>query len=160
MSTAAASSRQIALAFATARAVHEGQHDRRGRPMFEHVERVAARVPDHARAVAYVHDLCERSASSPADVASIVGLTGPELDALELLTSPGDEEFAAHVHRIVSAPTGEGREIAIHVKRADILDHLDHGAPESYATALRALERAAQDRSDAGRETSPGDGLD
>ena len=40
---------------------HTGRRDRFGEPLIEHVERVAATVPDDARATAYLHDVLEHS---------------------------------------------------------------------------------------------------
>lgn len=127
-----------------ARDVHQRQEDRYGRPMIEHVERVAGVVPPSARAVAWVHDVAERSAHEPDDVARLVGLDDDERDALALLTKADGESVVDHTHRVVAAPRGIGRELALVVKRADIDDHArrtDTPEPE-YREARAALDAA------------------
>jgi (p)ppGpp synthase/HD superfamily hydrolase len=49
------------IARSIAHAAHTGRRDRFGEPLIEHVERVAATVPDDARATAYLHDVLEHS---------------------------------------------------------------------------------------------------
>src|SRR5437763_6059929 len=41
--------------------IHAGQVDRSGRPLLEHVGRVAAAVPAEAATVAWLHEVLERS---------------------------------------------------------------------------------------------------
>ncbi|MEV4423064.1 hypothetical protein AB0L40_24260 [Patulibacter sp. NPDC049589] len=120
---------------------HRDQVDRHGRPVVEHLERVAARVPPSARPVAYVHDVCERSPLSPADVAGLVGLDEDELEALELLTKRRGEPLWAHTRRVRDATGGPGRELAVTIKRADLEDHANHAQSDSqYAAAIDLLE--------------------
>lgn len=61
-----------------AQRVHRDRQDRYGRPMIEHVRRVAGTVPTSARAVAFVHDVAERSEHDPGDVALLVGFDDDE----------------------------------------------------------------------------------
>lgn len=126
-----------------AREVHTGQTDRYGAPLDEHVARVAAAVPPDARPVALVHDVCERSRSTPVDVAFRVGLSDAERVALVLMTRRDDEDVIAHTHRVLDAPPGRSRDLAIAVKRADVGDHLarrprDAASPHARAAALLA----------------------
>jgi hypothetical protein len=124
-----------------ARQVHAGQLNRRGTSVLEHVERVAAGVPPVARPVAYVHDVCERSPLSPRQVTQIVGLSPDECQALELMTRREDESVLDHTRRIVDFPRGYARAIAVAVKRADLVDHLEQAAPEPpYTDALAMLD--------------------
>jgi hypothetical protein len=128
-------------------ASHVGQRTRTGRPLIDHVERVAAAVPPDARALAYLHDVLERTATSVADLVPH-GLTPVERGALELLTRRPSEPYDLHVMRIVHASGPEGR-LARIVKRADLDDHLREngrrpGAPP-YAWARRHVV-IAQDR--------------
>ena len=46
---------------AIATPVHEGQTPAAGRPVFEHVRRVAATGPKQARVTAWLHDVLERT---------------------------------------------------------------------------------------------------
>jgi hypothetical protein len=103
---------------------HEGQRNRFGDPVIDHVERVAAAVPPEARATALLHDLYERC---PAAHRQLRGkdLTRTELEALELLTHAPDEPYEVYVRRIADAPGPAGR-LARIVKLADLGDHLAH----------------------------------
>ena len=125
---------------------HEGQRNRFGDPVIDHVQRVAAAVPPHARATALLHDLYELC---PAAHRQLRGkdLTPTEMEALELLTHASDEPYEVYVRRIADAPGPAGR-LARIVKLADLDDHLAHrsipaDAPP-YAWA-RELLRTADD---------------
>jgi hypothetical protein len=113
----------------------------------EHVERVAAAVPDGARAVAFLHDVVEQTSTSAAEL-SAKGLTALEMSALKLLTRSDAESYELYVLRVAWAPGPEG-ELARCVKMADLDDHLSHvplpaGAPP-YGWARRHI-RVAQER--------------
>jgi hypothetical protein len=103
---------------------HEGQRNRFGDPVIDHVRRVAAAVPPDARATALLHDLYELC---PAAHRQLRGkdLTRTELEALELLTHASDEPYEVYVRRIADAPGPAGR-LARTVKLADLEDHLAH----------------------------------
>ena len=101
---------------------HAGQRDRFGEPVIEHVERVAAAVPAHARSVAYLHDVLERT-PTPLGELRAQGLTDLELRALELLTHDPTESFEVYVLRIAHAGDIHGG-LARLVKLADLDDHL------------------------------------
>jgi hypothetical protein len=112
--------------------------------MSEHVERVASRVPPGARPVAFVHDTCERSAHTPADVAEAIGLDEDECEALALLTKSHGESLLQHTRRIVESPRTVARELALLVKRADIEDHAARSArPGPDYIAAHTLVQAA-----------------
>lgn len=135
--------------------VHRGQRDRYGRSMIEHVAAVVAGLPDEFAAVAWVHDVCERSRLCPGDVAASVGLDADELGALELLTRRADETLLAHTARIAAAPGRAGR-LARVVKAADIAVHRRRepatGAYRAAAELLAgtaASPRTAHDRGSA-----------
>jgi hypothetical protein len=124
---------------------HEGQRNRFGDPVIDHVQRVAAAVPPDARATALLHDLYELC---PAAHRQLGGedLTRTEREALELLTHDTDEPYEVYVRRIVNAPGPAGR-LARIVKLADLEDHLAHpsipaDAPP-YAWAREQLLTAA-----------------
>jgi hypothetical protein len=126
---------------------HLDQRDRFGGPIVEHVTRVAAAVPESARAVAYLHDVLERTGTAPEELRDH-GLGEVELAALELLTRRPDEPYELHCLRIAWAG-GEAGVLARAVKLADLDDHLAHypqpaDAPP-YAWARRHI-RVAQER--------------
>jgi (p)ppGpp synthase/HD superfamily hydrolase len=49
---------------ALAERLHRGQCDASGAPLLDHVGRVAAAVPHHARVVAWLHEVLEHTATS------------------------------------------------------------------------------------------------
>lgn len=113
--------------------------------MVDHVQRVAAAVPPAAQAVAFVHDVCERSSHSPADVAAYLGLTAHELQALDLLTKRDGETLLAHTQRVLSCPDAVTWQIAVAVKRADVADHINGTEdPGDYERAADLLARASR----------------
>src|SRR5689334_8381540 len=103
---------------------HTDQRDRHGEPIVEHVARVAAAVPAEAQALAWLHDVLERSTTTPEELCA-QGLTPDELAALELLTRQPDEPYEAHALRIAYA-RGAGGRLARLVKLADLDDHIAH----------------------------------
>jgi hypothetical protein len=126
---------------------HTDDRDRFGEPVIEHVERVAAAVPDEARAVAFLHDVLEQTGTSVAEL-SAEGLTPVEMAALKLLTRGDAETYEAYALRVAWALGPEG-ELARCVKMADLDDHLNHatmpaGTPP-YGWARRHI-RVAQER--------------
>jgi hypothetical protein len=126
---------------------HTDDRDRFGEPVIEHVERVAAAVPDEARAVAFLHDVLEQTGTSVAEL-SAQGLTAVEMAALKLLTRGDAETYEAYALRVAWALGPEG-ELARCVKMADLDDHLNHatmpaGTPP-YGWARRHI-RVAQER--------------
>ncbi len=128
---------------------HAGHRDRFGGLMTEHVERIAAHVPEQARGVAYLHDVLERT-STPLGELRAHGLTDSEAAALELLTQGPTESYEAYVLRIAYA-RGTGGELARAVKLAELDDHLaqaalpDGAPPHAWARRhiMNAQSRAA-----------------
>jgi hypothetical protein len=124
-----------------ARVRHGGQLNRFGEPIIAHVERVARAVPPEARALAYLHDLLERTTITLTELRA-GGLTDLEHAGLMLLTHHLGQTYETYVLRIANAPGGVGR-LARTIKLADLEDHLSHlripsGAP-SYAWARRQI---------------------
>jgi hypothetical protein len=103
---------------------HEGQRDRFGDPVIDHVERVAAAVSPDARATALLHDLFELCPTVGRRL-RVEGLSRTELEALELLTHAPGDPYEVYVRRIADAPGPAGR-LARIVKLADVEDHLAH----------------------------------
>jgi hypothetical protein len=101
---------------------HAGQRDRHGVPMSEHVERIGAAVPDAARAVAFLHDVLERSPTGRSELVAR-GLTPLQGAALDLLTRSAGESYDLHVLRIAAARGAAGR-LARIVKVADLDDRI------------------------------------
>lgn len=133
---------------------HLAARDGRGEPLIEHVARVAAAVPAEAMAVAWLHDVLERSPTSVTDLGHS-GLTSLELAALRLLTREDSESYELHALRIAYAPGAAGR-LARVVKLADIDDHIAQGwipgaPPYEWARRHVAVGCARMDRR---RETS------
>src|SRR4051812_2215781 len=120
-----------ATARSLAHEVHFGQRTRHGTLLSEHLERVAAAVPEHAATVAFLHDILEHSDLTMDDLA-LLGVTEEDQAALMLLTREPDESFEAHSLRI-AFDHGPGGRIARIVKLADLDDHLSSrkvsGAP-------------------------------
>lgn len=120
-----------ALARNIAHYSHTGECDRFGDPLIEHIERVAAAVEERDRAVAFLHDVLEKSGT---DVEELIaqGLTPLELAALDLLTREPGETYEMHTLRLAHAP-GPAGQVARRVKLADLEDHLER-APAGSAT--------------------------
>ena len=142
-----------AIARGIAQCAHAGQRTRQGRLVADHVERVARAVPEHARAVALLHEVLEQSSTST-DALRQQGLTAVELDALRLLTRDASEAYEVHVLRIAHA-SGEAGALARTVKLADLDDHLGEplapavGVPP-YAWARRHIDFARHVRRETG----------
>lgn len=134
---------------------HVQKRDRHGELLVEHVARVAATVPAEARALAWLHDVLERSPTSVAELFD-QGLTPVELAALRLLTRAPGESYELHVLRIAYAGRAAGR-LARMVKLADLDDHIAQewvpGAPP-YEWARRHIAVAAERAGDSEPYTS------
>jgi (p)ppGpp synthase/HD superfamily hydrolase len=131
------------LARDIARRAHAGQVDRRGEPLIGHVERVAEAVPAQFRAIAFLHDVRERTEIGLADLQAR-GLSEFEGKVLELLTRRTNEPYAAYVERVADTQGRTGR-VARVIKLADLNDHLERevmpGAPD-YAWARSKIRNA------------------
>jgi hypothetical protein len=111
-----------AIAHRIARDSHRDDVDRFGEPMIEHVERVAAAVPEDARTLAFLHDLLEHTDTSADELIS-QGLTPIEFAALELVTRSSADSYESYVLRIAHA-RGSAGDLARVVKLADLDDRL------------------------------------
>jgi hypothetical protein len=130
-----------------ARRAHVGQLTRSGEPVIDHVERVARAVRQELRAVAYLHDVLERTAWTLAELCA-KGLAHAELSVLELLTRSPTQSYEEYVMRIARARGRAGR-IARTIKLADLDDHLCQravpGNPD-YAWARAQIEASRRRR--------------
>jgi len=99
---------------AVAELLHRGQQDAAGESVIQHVGRVAARVPEHARVVAWLHEALEAT-PVPEETLLAEGLSTGELRALRLLVRAGqarnDVSYLAHVRQIARA-LGPGAALA------------------------------------------------
>jgi hypothetical protein len=138
-----ATARQIAYT------THRDQRDRSGELLVEHLERVAASVPEDAQSVAFLHDVLEWTPASLEELEAS-GLTSVEAEAVRLLTRDPLESFELHALRVAHA-VGPGGRLARSVKVADIDDHLSHdpagGTTRPYGWARRHISHC-QERSD------------
>lgn len=127
-----------------AESVHVVAVDRYGLPLLDHVRRVAARCPEDARVVAWLHEVFESSDLTAGDLRA-AGAADDEVHAVELLTrepSADPADYEAHVRRIKDAP-GRAGELARIVKLADLRDRLRHqGACPPSAPARPSYRRA------------------
>lgn len=112
----------VEVARAAARRIHAGYVCRSGEALIEHVERVAAAVPEDVRALAYLHDVLERSDGVIEELCEL-GVDDMELVVLSLLTRRPDETYKTYIMRIARAEGHPGC-IARVVKLADLDDHL------------------------------------
>ena len=138
------------IARSIAHSRHQGQRDRRGALLIEHVDRVAAHVAPDERAIAYLHDLLEWTDVSY-ETLRADGLTDHEAAALELLTRAPGESYELYVLRVAHAEGRAGR-LARAVKVADLEDHLQISRAQSlpgdppYGWARRHIAIAQERR--------------
>jgi hypothetical protein len=105
-----------------ARRRHAGQRSSRGGPRIEHIERVAAAVPEEARALAFLHEILEHT-DIHGDELLAHGLTAREAAALTLLSRSPGESYELYVRRMLRADGQAGR-LARTVLLADLDDNL------------------------------------
>ena len=127
---------------AIAKTAYQGQQTSAGGSLFDHVQRVAAAVPKHARVTAWLHEVLERSDLTIGQLRAR-GLSPVELNALVLLTRGDHDDYRAYVERIADAPGPHGA-LARLVKLADLEDHLADSrcaarSTPPYAWARRAI---------------------
>jgi hypothetical protein len=104
--------------------------DAGGRPLIDHVRRVAKATPRRSRGMAWLHEVLEWTATSEQELLS-QGLTDDELRALRLLTRlPGEESEAGYLGHIklIAHSAGLPGILARDVKRADLEDRVMHTA--------------------------------
>lgn len=119
---------------------HAGQTDKTGRPYIEHCRRVVDVVETlDQKAVAYLHDVLEKSDGWDRDRLDAAGFGTSIISAVDAMTRRPDEDDLAFVRRAAANP------LALPVKRADLADNLwqaqQIGAPTSkYEDGLRVLD--------------------
>jgi hypothetical protein len=142
-----------------ARRLHAGDREADGRPLLDHIWRVARRVPVDARVVACLHEALTWSAVAE-DHLLMEGLESEELRALRLLDRVHDARsehvYLAHLHLIANA-AGEAGRMARIVKIADLQDRRVHplrradGWSPPYGRGLDLLTGQLDPRPGAGR---------
>ena len=107
---------------AIAKTAYQGGQSSAGGSLFDHVRRVAAAVPKHARVTAWLHEILERSDLTIGQLRTH-GLRPVELSALVLLTRGEHDDYRAYVERIADTPGPHGA-LARLIKLADLDHHL------------------------------------
>jgi len=127
------------LAEEIARRAHAGQFRRDGRtPYIAHPAGVAAKVGNNEirLAVAWLHDVLEDTAETPATLAA-AGMTAEVIEAVLCLTKQPEDSYEVYLLGVLNNP------LARAVKIADMLHNLsDHPTPKQirkYAGALLQL---------------------
>ncbi|WP_433269767.1 HD domain-containing protein [Actinosynnema sp. CS-041913] len=116
-----------------ARAAHDGQVDKSGRPYIDHPLRVMGRVSgEHARMAAVLHDVLEDTAVTADDLRAAGCPTGV-VDTVIALSHLPDEPQEDYLRRVAADP------VAVAVKRADIADN-------TSPPRLALLDQPTQDR--------------
>ena len=138
---------------AMAARLHDGDLEEDGASVLWHLRRVAVRTPAEGRAIAWLHEVLERTACSERELLES-GVTTEELRALRLLRrtndSHSDHVYLAHVDLIARA-AGRSGHLARVVKVADLEDRLLHprvrpdGWSPPYALGLQRLLEALQE---------------
>jgi (p)ppGpp synthase/HD superfamily hydrolase len=119
---------------------HAGQTDKTGRPYIEHCRRVVDAVETlDQKAVAYLHDVLEKSHDWDRERLETAGFGTSIVSAVDAMTRRPDEDNLAFVRRAAANP------LARPVKRADLADNLwqakQIGASTSkYEDGLRILD--------------------
>jgi (p)ppGpp synthase/HD superfamily hydrolase len=115
----------IILARQLATGAHIGQTRRGGEPYIKHPERIANRVNDRLKPIAWLHDVPEDTDITISDLES-VGFPKYIIDAVNLLTHKKTDTNEMYWKKILQ------NEDAITIKLEDIRDNLA-GTPSDYA---------------------------
>lgn len=133
----------VEIAERIARWAHAGQTDKQGQDYIDHPARVAAAVEgDVAKAVAWLHDVVEDTATSYGELIE-AGMPRDVVWRIAALTRVHTQTYAQFIEAI--AKTYDATVIA--VKLADLRDNLRPGAPgdiveKRYKPAIATLEAA------------------
>lgn len=118
---------------------HEGQKRTNGSPYIEHPARIAAKVEDRLKPIAWLHDVVEDTKVTLEDLKA-EGFPTYILDAVDVLTHKNKEPNVTYWKRILTNPD------AVIVKLRDIEDNLaetpSEYAREKYARALTLFKQA------------------
>ncbi len=109
----------VRRAFEIAQDAHRGQLDKAGEPYIEHCRRVAEQVKSaDEKAVAYLHDVVEKTRRWPIERLQAEGFPRPVLAAVQALTRASSESHESFIRRALS------NKLAADVKVADLRDNL------------------------------------
>jgi (p)ppGpp synthase/HD superfamily hydrolase len=98
---------------------HGEQVDKAGKPYFLHPITVALLCQNESeKIVALLHDILEDTNTLPQELLAL-GVTSDELNAIQLLTKPKNEDYLHYIKRVSKNP------IARHVKMADLTHNMD-----------------------------------
>ena len=130
----------IDLAKQVATKAHQGQKRKgSGDPYIVHPTRVASKVPDRLKPIAWGHDLVEDTNLTLEDLKNI-GFPQYIIDAIDVLTHKNNEPNITYWKRILTNPD------AITVKLRDIEDNLNdcpsEHSKEKYTKALDLFKKA------------------
>lgn len=107
----------IELAEEIATKAHEGQVDKAGQPYIEHPRRVAARLPEELKPVAWLHDVVEDTGVTLEALAA--AFPAWIVEAVDALTHRDGEPRTDYYRRVAA------NDAARQVKLADIADNSD-----------------------------------
>lgn len=128
----------IELAKQIATKAHEGQKRRGGDPYITHPARIAARVENRLKPIAWLHDVPEDT-SITIDELQNMGFPEYIINAVDLLTHRKTESNKVYWERILT------NEDAIAIKLEDIRDNLASNpsdyAKQKYAVALALFKQ-------------------
>lgn len=119
---------------------HISQVEKTGQPYWAHLVRVAARTDQCVRAVAWLHDVMEDTATTREDLLER-GIAEWVVDSVEVV-SRVDETYDEFIERIILS----GNIPAIVVKAADLADHLRPGCDNVLSLSHMHRYRRAIDR--------------
>jgi len=129
----------IERAMQIATVAHEGQKRTNGSSYIEHPARVAAKVEDRLKPIAWLHDVVEDTKVTMEDLRA-EGFPTYILDAVDVLTHKNKEPNMTYWKQILTNPD------AVIVKLRDIEDNLaetpSEYAKEKYARALALFKQA------------------
>lgn len=115
---------------------HYSQVDKSGQPYILHPMRIMLSCNTISeRIVAILHDVLEDTSVTLLEIEQTVKLTAEEKDALVLLTKSPSMTYEEYVTRIKSS----GSEIALKVKKLDVLDNIN-------LDRLSKLDQSTRDR--------------
>ena len=124
---------------------HKGQTDKAGQPYTEHLYRVSAQMQKQAdEPAALLHDILEDTDVTESSLRSV--FSERTVDAVVIVTRRDYETYGLFIDRVVESRN----ELAIRVKHADVLDHLQDtryispGLVARYESAAIVLKQAVE----------------
>jgi len=134
---------QLEISKCIAADAHEGQTDDLGRPYLGHCERIAdAMTSNRLKAVAYLHDVVEKSERWSLERLAAAGVAFDIVCAVDALTRRVNEGESSYLCRVYE------NELARQVKIEDLKDNLDEAqqsgnSVEKYLAGLAFMQEAA-----------------